>query len=121
MGNTDAVASILRHCQKMSGFWALLATKSFKLVKTLINIWASGEDTCRILAFLAIIRIANYNREVFLLRLYKVSQACENEFGIVDNKLLVPFAANVHGVRSKFKIHICEHLACIELDEKQFD
>jgi len=73
MGNSEAVASILRHCQKMSGFWALMTTKSYKLLRTLVNIWSEGEDTCRVLAFVTLLRVANYNREVFLLRLYKVA------------------------------------------------
>ena len=73
MGNPEAIAAVLRHCQKMSGFWALMTTKSYKLLKTLIHIWCTGEDSCRVAAFLAIIRMANYNKDVYLTRIFKVS------------------------------------------------
>jgi len=77
MGNTDAIASILRHCQKMGGFWALMGSKSFKLLRTLIHTWSQGEDSCRVLAFLTIIRMSNYNRDVFLQRIFKVFRNSE--------------------------------------------
>ncbi|CAL8144027.1 unnamed protein product [Orchesella dallaii] len=71
MGNPDAVASVLRHCLRMSGFWALLATKSFKMLRSLVSIWSQKEDACRVLAFLTIIRITNYGKDVFLLHMFK--------------------------------------------------
>lgn len=71
MGNPEAVASVLRHCLTMSGFWALLATKSFKMMRALTNIWSQSEDSCRVLAFLTIIRMTNYSKDVFLLHMFK--------------------------------------------------
>lgn len=72
MGNPEAITSILRHCQLMSGFWSLFATKSYKLLRTLINIWSTGEDTNRVVAFITILRMSNYNKEVYLTRVFKV-------------------------------------------------
>ncbi|ODN06589.1 Nucleolar complex protein 2 [Orchesella cincta] len=71
LGNPDAVASVLKHCLRMSGFWALFATKSYKMLRSLVNIWSQKEDACRVLAFLAIIRITNYSKDVFLLHMFK--------------------------------------------------
>lgn len=75
MGNPEAVASILRHCIRMSGFWALLGAKSFKLMRCLTKAWSEMEDTCRVLAFFTIIRITNYSKDIFLLQMFKVFTA----------------------------------------------
>lgn len=72
LGNPDAIASVLRHCLRMSGFWALLATKSFKILRALVSIWSQGEDSCRVIAFLTIIRMTNYCKDVYLLHMFKV-------------------------------------------------
>ena len=73
MGNPEAIATVLRHCQKMSGFWALLGSKSFKFTRVLINLWSQGEDSVRVLAFLTLMRMTHYSKEVFLDRFMKVS------------------------------------------------
>lgn len=73
MGNAEAIAAVLKHCQKMSGFWAIIGSKSNKLLRVLIHCWSQGEDSCKVVAFLTIMKMANYNRSVFLLRSYKVS------------------------------------------------
>ena len=71
MGNPEAITSVLRHCQTMAGFWALFTTKSHKLIRTLIGIWSTGEDSARIAAFVTILRVANYNKDFFLDRVLK--------------------------------------------------
>ncbi|CAG7818300.1 unnamed protein product [Allacma fusca] len=97
MGNADAIASVLRHCQKMSGFWALMGSKSFKLSRVLINIWAQGEDSCRVLAFLTLIRMANYSKEIYLERFMKqmyISYVANSKFTSVNSWPSINFMRN---------------------------
>lgn len=42
------------------------------LLKILLTVWSSGEETVRVVSFLCILRIATTNREAVLDTLFKV-------------------------------------------------
>lgn len=124
MGSPEAIATVLRHCQKMSGFWALLGSKSFKFTRVLINLWAQGEDSVRVLAFLTLMRMTHYSKEVFLERFMKVSfwksAVLIHRFYVILTVLVFVCKANVYSLRRKQQVHLRQLLASHQLHAALF-
>lgn len=49
---------LLKHIHQLVPFYAAFAKLARVLTKRLVSVWASGEDTIRVLAFLSLIRLA---------------------------------------------------------------
>ncbi|XP_053339330.1 nucleolar complex protein 2 homolog [Clarias gariepinus] len=63
---SSVIAAVLRHANQMVPYFLCLPKQSRHLLKQLIKQWSTGEETVRVLAFLAINKICRHKQNTFL-------------------------------------------------------
>uniref|UniRef100_A0A8C2GUM8 NOC2-like nucleolar associated transcriptional repressor n=1 Tax=Cyprinus carpio TaxID=7962 RepID=A0A8C2GUM8_CYPCA len=60
------IAAVLRHANQMVPYYLCLPKQCRHLLKSLIKHWSTGEETVRVLAFLALNKICRHKQEIYL-------------------------------------------------------
>ncbi|CAM4679483.1 unnamed protein product [Leuciscus chuanchicus] len=60
------IAAVLRHANQMVPYYLSLPKQCRLFLKSLIKHWSTGEETVRVLAFLALNKICRHKQEIFL-------------------------------------------------------
>ncbi|XP_030624437.1 nucleolar complex protein 2 homolog isoform X2 [Chanos chanos] len=68
---STVVAAVLRHANQMVPFFLCLPKQCRQLLKHLIKQWSTGEETVRVLAFLALNKICRNKQDVYLNQILK--------------------------------------------------
>ncbi|XP_033326388.2 nucleolar complex protein 2 [Megalopta genalis] len=69
--SSNILSVLLKHLHQMLPYTQSFSTLTKPLLKTLLNIWSTSEETVRVVAFLSILRIATTNKESVLEMLFK--------------------------------------------------
>ncbi|KAM7404575.1 hypothetical protein PAMP_011912 [Pampus punctatissimus] len=60
------ISAVLRHANQLVPYYLCLPKQCRHLVKQLMKQWSTGEETCRVLAFLALNKICRHKEELYL-------------------------------------------------------
>ncbi|KAG9353156.1 hypothetical protein JZ751_017732 [Albula glossodonta] len=63
---STVIGAVLRHANQMVPYYLCLPKQCRHLLKQLIKQWSTGEETVRVLAFLALNKICRHKQEVYL-------------------------------------------------------
>ncbi|XP_017876479.1 nucleolar complex protein 2 homolog [Ceratina calcarata] len=69
--STNILTVLLKHLHQMLPYTTAFSSLTKPLLKILLKLWSSGEETVRVVSFLSILRIATSNRESVLETLLK--------------------------------------------------
>lgn len=70
--STNILTVLLKHLHQMLPYTQSFSSLTKPLLKLLLRLWSTGEETVRVVSFLSILRIATSNRESVLETLFKV-------------------------------------------------
>ncbi|KAM7412096.1 hypothetical protein PAMA_021858 [Pampus argenteus] len=60
------ISAVLRHANQLVPYYLCLPKQCRHLVKQLMKQWSTGEETCRVLAFLALNKICRHKQDMYL-------------------------------------------------------
>lgn len=69
--STNILTVLLKHLHQMLPYTQSFSSLTKPLLKLLLRLWSTGEETVRVVSFLSILRIATSNRESVLETLFK--------------------------------------------------
>jgi len=73
VASASILTVLLKHLRQMLPYTQSFSSLTKPLVKILLKLWSTGEETVRVVAFLNILRIATSHKESILEKLLKVS------------------------------------------------
>nr|XP_057939201.1 nucleolar complex protein 2 homolog [Doryrhamphus excisus] len=65
------ISAVLRHANQLVAYYLCLPKQCRHLIKQLMKQWSTGDETCRVLAFLALNKICRHKQEVYLVPIVK--------------------------------------------------
>ncbi|XP_054636159.1 nucleolar complex protein 2 homolog [Dunckerocampus dactyliophorus] len=65
------ISAVLRHANQLVPYYLCLPKQCRHLVKQLMKQWSTGEETCRVLAFLALNKICRHKQDIYLVPILK--------------------------------------------------
>ncbi|KAG7520319.1 nucleolar complex protein 2-like [Solea senegalensis] len=68
---STVITAVLRHANQLVAYYLCLPKQCRHLMKQLLKQWSTGEETCRVLAFLALNKICRHKQETYLKPILK--------------------------------------------------